>query len=288
MGLAESGKTTIVKVVAEGFVPQKKAAYTATIDYKRKSYTMFGKKISLFDLGGQKSFLDRFVGDLAEFIFSNVATFIYVIDLTNVSKMSQSKYYYDLGIKTLKKFSPDANVTILLHKADLIEKDQRQGYIDNIKEFLELDDRYPIFETSIFEKSIFDAMEKTINQISLDPQSVEGIVQKYEKENKEIVDQILLFDDKGNAKISSESDLLDLKEKIHQAQQTLEATYPIQDSIKFSMNQFKEKMTFTAMLKNYHTLLLILNANEPIKIDEEYSKILNNAIRLANDINKFL
>lgn len=288
MGLAESGKTTIIKVVAEGFVPQKKADYNATIEYKRKSYSMFGKKISLFDLGGQKSFLDRFVGDLAEFIFTNVTTMIYVFDIINMSSISQAKYYYDLGIKTLKKYSSDADIRLLLHKVDLVDQNQKEGFITSIKDFLELDDTYPIYQTSIFDKSIFDAMESIINDLSLDPQSIEGVVQNFEKENKEFVDQMLLVDDRDNIIVSTVDENLDLKERLKQAQQTLEATFNINEPIVYSLHQFNSKLAFTSMLKNYHSLMVVFIINKPEKLDESYIKLLNTAIQLVKDLNKLL
>lgn len=288
MGLAESGKTTIIKVVAEGFVPQKKADYTATIEYKRKSYTMFGKQISLFDLGGQKSFLDRFVGDLAEFIFTNVVTMIYVFDIVNMSSISQAKYYYDMGVKTLKKYSPDANIRLLLHKIDLVEQDKKDDFISSIKDFLELDDTYPIYETSIFDKTIFDAMESIINDLSLDPQSIEGTVQRFEKENKDHVDQILLVDGRDNTIVSTVEDDLDLKEKLKQAQQTLEASFNINEPILYSLHQFNSKLAITSILKNYHSLFIVFKINKPDKLDEIYIKVYNNFLQLTKDLNKLL
>ena len=80
LGLAESGKTTILKVVSEGYIPDKKAPYSATIDYERKNISLFGKTLTIFDLGGQKGFLDRFIGELAGFIFSKVKIMIFVVD----------------------------------------------------------------------------------------------------------------------------------------------------------------------------------------------------------------
>jgi Ras-related GTP-binding protein A/B len=288
MGLAESGKTTIIKVVAEGFVPQKKAEYNATIDYKRKSYNMFGKKISLFDLGGQKSFLDRFVGDLAEFIFTNVATMIYVFDIVNMSNISQAKYYYDLGLKTLKKYSPDANITLLLHKVDLIDQNQKDGFIDSIKDYLELDDTYPIYETTIHNKTIFDAMEVIINELSLDPQSIEGTVQNFEKQYKDYVEEILLVDGRDNTIVSTVEDNLELKERLKQAQQTLEASFNINEPLSYSFYQFKSKLAFISALKEYHSLLIIFSANKPETLDETYIKLLNSSLSLSKDLNNLL
>ncbi|OLS26890.1 MAG: hypothetical protein HeimC3_06470 [Candidatus Heimdallarchaeota archaeon LC_3] len=288
MGLAESGKTTIVKVSAEGYVPQKQAPYSATIDYKRKTYTMFGTKISLFDLGGQKSFLDRFTGDLAEFIFSKVAVMIYVFDVINMPKISLAKYYYDLGLQTLKKYSPEAKVHILFHKVDLIEKGKTEEFVKNIKEFLELDDTYPIHETSVYDKSIFTAMENIIDTSAQGPESFETIFQKFEMQNKEFIDQMVLIDGRGKAIISTQDDIFDLKEKLLQAHQTIEASFSVNESLKYSIQQFQSKLVFTSILNNYFILMLRYSFNLPEELNESYIKLLNQSIRLVQDLNKFI
>ncbi|MFX1514514.1 MAG: ADP-ribosylation factor-like protein, partial [Promethearchaeota archaeon] len=113
LGLAESGKTTILKVVTEGYKPEKKAGYTATHNYERKYTSLFGTSVTFFDLGGQVAFLDRFTGELASFIFSEVSAFIFVIDTIQVGDLSRAKYYFELALTKLKDFSPSALCYVL-------------------------------------------------------------------------------------------------------------------------------------------------------------------------------
>ena len=61
LGLAESGKSTIIDSVIEGKIPQLGGKYDATINYQRKIKMLCGIEINIFDLGGQTRFLDRWV-----------------------------------------------------------------------------------------------------------------------------------------------------------------------------------------------------------------------------------
>jgi hypothetical protein len=171
---------------------------------------------------------------------------------------------------------------------DLIDQDQKTGFIDSIKDYLELDDTYPIHETSIYSKSIFTAMEVIINELSLDPQSIEGTIQNFEKQNKDQVEQILLVDGRDNTIVSTIENDLDIKEKMKVAQQTLEASFNINEPLSYSFYQFNSKLAFISTLKDYHSLLIIYSANKPEILDETYIKLVNSSLSLSKDLNNLL
>ena len=60
MGMAESGKSTIIDAVTKRIIPSRDARYKATINYQRKKLDILDKDLTIFDLGGQVLFLDRF------------------------------------------------------------------------------------------------------------------------------------------------------------------------------------------------------------------------------------
>ncbi len=200
IGLAESGKTTIIKVVTEGYVPDKKAKYTATLNYERKSATLLGKKLTIFDLGGQVAFLDRFTGELAEFIFSNVKTLVFVIDTVNVSELTRAKYYMDLAMKQLSHFSPTASTFVLLHKMDLISPDKKEEITMSMKNYLKGDIKHSLsfFETSVFSESIFNAFKSIIGGPEAVPEELSGILGKFAKENIDTIQTIQFFKETGS------------------------------------------------------------------------------------------
>lgn len=160
LGLNESGKSTIIKVVNEGRIPRKDDDYNATIDYERKSKVIAGTELTIFDLGGQTAFLDRFTGELSEFIFSGVKTFVFVVDSIEIKNISRAKYYLDLSMKKLNEYSPEATIFIFQHKSDLVPKKMREEARKTIQDYLSagLTKRIKYFETSVFSDSIFKAM----------------------------------------------------------------------------------------------------------------------------------
>ena len=288
MGLAQSGKTTIVKVTAEGMIPQKKADYTATLDYKRNTYDLFGTKVSMFDLGGQKSFLDRFIGELAEFVFSSVSALIFVVDVSNMDTISLAKYYYEMGKKTLKKYSPEAETKILLHKMDLIDAKKKADFITSVKEFLEFDKADEIFETNVFDRSIFTAMERIIRGLNKEQESLDSFIQSFQKEYQHQLEYLLIKDKEGTELGKLGMTSINTK----QYSNTIESDYmkEIQqnDPLMFSVNQFSNKLIFYTLLNNQAQLLLIFAKNHQGIIDEEFVKLLHSAINFKNDVNKVL
>jgi GTPase SAR1 family protein len=160
LGLAESGKSTIIRVVTEGKIPSKEEPYHATIDYERKQKVIAGTELTIFDLGGQTAFLDRFTGELSEFIFSGVKSLVFVVDSIEIKDISRAKYYLDLSLKKLTQFSPEATIFIFQHKTDLIPKKLKDEVKKTINDYLSSgvtqDMKY--FSTSVFDDSIFRAM----------------------------------------------------------------------------------------------------------------------------------
>ena len=287
MGLAQSGKTTIVKVTAEGMIPAKKAAYSATLDYKRNTYDIFGKKVSMFDLGGQKSFMDRFIGELAEFVFTNVSALVFVIDVGNMDTISLAKYYYEMGKKTLKKYSPTAGTKILLHKMDLIDP-SKNDFIASIKEFLDFDNEDTIFETNVFDKSIFIAMEKIVKGLDKEPENAESLLTQFKSDHENLLDLVLLIDSDNNSVVT-------LGKTGHQNSlftsifdSKLFSEFKMDNPFKYSFNQFKDTLVFSALLNGNHKLILVYVVPSPEILSNDYTTLLNDSVRLLPALEKFI
>lgn len=200
LGLAESGKSTIIKTVKEGKPPtSKKAKYTATMNYERSQETIFGKQLTLFDLGGQTSFLDRFTGELAEFVFSDVKAFIFVVDITKFEEVTRSKYYFDLCLKNLDKFSPEAYKYIFLHKVDLVNESKIPDIKRSMEDFLTSD--YPnevtYHPTSVFSQEIHKVMGEVYSRVSEVYISLDPFLNNFILENNQIVLQCQIFSIEG-------------------------------------------------------------------------------------------
>ncbi|MHA2225582.1 MAG: ADP-ribosylation factor-like protein [Candidatus Hodarchaeales archaeon] len=160
LGLAKSGKSTIIKVVTEGKIPSKEEDYNATIDYERKQKVIAGTELTIFDLGGQTAFLDRFTGELSEFIFSGVKTLVFVVDSIEIRDISRAKYYLDLSLKKIEQFSPEATIFLFQHKADLVPKKLKNEVRKTISDYISagVTRKLKYHTTTVFSDSIFRAM----------------------------------------------------------------------------------------------------------------------------------
>lgn len=181
IGLAETGKSTIVK----SFMEEKKDffddVYSATINYERKNFTFLGTDLSIFDLGGQPSFIDKFTGELAKFIFSDVLAFVFVIDVAKFEELSRAKYYLDLSIDNVLKYSPNAIGYIFLHKVDLLKKEHIKEIEAQFKEFL-LDGiklEMKLFMTSVYQDSIYTALGDLFSNLTSINKTIDPVIKEF-------------------------------------------------------------------------------------------------------------
>ncbi|MHA1971785.1 MAG: ADP-ribosylation factor-like protein [Candidatus Hodarchaeales archaeon] len=192
LGLAQSGKSTIIRVVTEGRIPSKEETYNATIDYERKQKVIAGTEITIFDLGGQTAFLDRFTGELSEFIFSGVKVLVFVVDSIQIQAIQRAKYYLDLSLKKLEQFSPEASVFIFQHKTDRIPKNLKDEVRQTIQEYLSagVSTTLKYFETSVFSDSIFRAMGEVYAEASGARKTLRPLLETFIRHNSADMAQI--------------------------------------------------------------------------------------------------
>lgn len=197
LGLAQSGKSTIIKVVNEGRIPSRDEEYHATIDYERKQKVIAGTELTIFDLGGQTAFLDRFTGELSEFIFGGVKSLVFVVDSIEIKDISRAKYYLDLSLKKLAEYSPEATIFIFQHKGDLIPKKLKEEVRKTIEEYLGQGIRRKIkyFETSVFSDSIFKAMGEVYADASGARKTLKPLLETFIKHN--MADMAQIFTKEG-------------------------------------------------------------------------------------------
>ncbi|MFX1254560.1 MAG: ADP-ribosylation factor-like protein [Promethearchaeota archaeon] len=259
-GLAESGKTTILKVVSEGYVPDKKAPYSATMDYTRKKFSHFGQTLTVFDLGGQKAFLDRFMGDLAKFIFSNVKILVYVVDIVNVKRFSLSKNYLDLALKRIKQYSPQAAAYVFLHKVDLLEQVKLTQYCNKVKTYLSTELAHPVrfYETSVFSESIFGVFKDIITSLAEEGViSLNTIITEFVKENPDLVTMVQVLNKEGTALIDSASFSHVSPSATHKIlNTTLQYLINRKEPITSTFFETKDNVYFVCFLEKSHVLLL--------------------------------
>ncbi|MHA2173347.1 MAG: ADP-ribosylation factor-like protein [Candidatus Hodarchaeales archaeon] len=199
LGLAESGKSTIIKSVIEGVKTDLGERYSATINYQRKMIHLCGLEISIFDLGGQTRFLDKFTGELSQFVFSSVDSFIFIIEPLQSAYFSRAKYYLELSLEKLKLFSPQAKIFLFLHKTDLIPAQNLNIISQNLKKYLTSEITYQIryYNTSVFSESAFEAVGSVISEVLLLKERFFDIFRKYLDKRVDCIAQIHLLTHEG-------------------------------------------------------------------------------------------
>jgi GTPase SAR1 family protein len=201
MGLGASGKSSIRSVVFEGKSPEDVKDYSATINYTRSTKNIIDSAFQIFDCGGQESFISVFIGDQAEFIFSDVTILVWVVDVSNFDQVSTSKFYYDHAVKRLREFSPTAVIFCLFHKIDLLLPDMKDQVTETMKSYFvaigEIEIHYRA--TSIFDKSLFQIFGEMIQTMILKntkAKTVSEAIQEFIETNKEL-SGIAIYTDEG-------------------------------------------------------------------------------------------
>ncbi|MCK4847686.1 MAG: hypothetical protein KAT16_01535 [Candidatus Heimdallarchaeota archaeon] len=191
MGLGASGKSSIKSVVFEGQSLESVKDYNATINYTRSTKNIIDSAFQIFDCGGQESFINVFIGEQAEFIFSGVSILVWVVDVSNFDAISTSKFYFDHAVNRLHQYSPDGVIFCLFHKVDLLLPDMRSQVAETMESFFttEKDIKILYRSTSIHDQSIFAVMGEMIKTIlakSLKAKTVTEAIKEFIEQNKEL------------------------------------------------------------------------------------------------------
>lgn len=164
IGLSQSGKSSIIQTVFEGRNPEMTADLRATVGFIRKQINYEGINLYVFDLGGQEAYLEEVFGKLKESIFSNTANLIFVLDAANFGEYQQARPYFFKALRNIEELSKGAKISVFAHKMDLIPEHNKEERIALIKNLFDVNslENVELYSTSIFEDSIFKAVEKSI------------------------------------------------------------------------------------------------------------------------------
>lgn len=280
MGLGAAGKSSLKSIVFEGKKPDDVSDYKATINYTRSTKSIVGTNFQIFDCGGQESFINSFTGPLAEFIFSDVQVFIWVVDISNFDGVSTSKFYFDLAIKRIQEHSPDATVFCFFHKVDLLQADMRADLIETMKQYFVAKESVTVkyHATSIFDQSLYVAfgeIVRVMTQTSSKAKSATEIIQKVIQESNQALSGVTVFTDEGlpfieegsmTDKIIIPANLwlasTDRMEREFKTENTLKGVIET-DEFVFIFHRIKKKMLLTGIAKKVAPLQYVL-----VKIDQ--------------------
>lgn len=165
MGPAHSGKTSMRSIIFANFVARDTSKFTKTVRVETSQVRFLGNLVlNLWDCGGQETYTRNYFVSERESIFSNVAVMIFVFDVKS-QETDVDFETYKKCIDSITEFSPDAKVFALIHKMDLINKEQRDEVFNSHKDrVIELSSNISVtcFPTSIWEETLYKAWSRIV------------------------------------------------------------------------------------------------------------------------------
>ena len=164
VGLAQTGKTSIIHVVFSGWKPGDTNDIPATINFTRQIKRYSNLNVFIFDIGGQADFMDRAFGPSKETTFSDTDYLFFVVDAANPWENKKAREYFLWAIRNVREFNKNTKIQILVHKMDLIPDESKEIIIDQVAEIFNLEEFHDVelSGTSIYDSSIFEIMEKIL------------------------------------------------------------------------------------------------------------------------------
>ena len=291
MGLAESGKSTIINGVIKGEQISHDGKYNATINYQRINVKIAGKTFRILDLGGQTQFLDRFISDLSEFVFSDVDNLIFVVEPFQVSELSRSKYYLELSLERLQEYSPSASKCVLLHNIDLIPEKLRNDIINQIDDYLlaGIYEDIPFYITTMFSDSIYCVIGSILNE-NLELNSILCHTLDDFRKNNQFIIQIRVMTQAGAILLCSPDTVAERSEEI--TTYTLKQLHLLKEQQEeIILDDFQDQLVI--MLETEHNLgiQVFISRDRLAQSDSIYTvhdRLLKLSSQISNNILMFL
>jgi GTPase SAR1 family protein len=154
LGLANAGKTSLLKVLAQQF--SSLTSIKPTQGVERTALEFLGLDLVMWDFGGQSRYREKYL-DNPQRYFEGISHLFYVVDLQDPNAVKESCDYFQNIIPPMKTYSPDAKYIIIFHKADpnyqgLFDIAQiKQNFLDGVAEIVTKNEiSISMYQTSIF------------------------------------------------------------------------------------------------------------------------------------------
>ncbi|XP_049849467.1 ras-related GTP-binding protein A-like isoform X3 [Schistocerca gregaria] len=195
MGKSGSGKTSMRSIIFANYIARDTMRLGVTIDVERSHVQFFGNLIfSIWDCGGQDSFMENYFSCQREHIFRNVHVLIFVFDVESLVP-EKDFFYYEQCLEALQQNSPDAKIFCLIHKMDLVPEDTREATFRKCESHLHLIS-YPYkitaFKTSIWDETLYKAWSLIAHSLIPDVRLLETRLEKLRKICE--ADEVILFE----------------------------------------------------------------------------------------------
>ena len=173
-GLDSAGKTTIYKYTVADLNIEESVDSKATRGIDRNIHSFLDMDISVWDLGGQKSYREMYLSKPE--IFNITKAVIFVVDIQDHERIQEAYEYFMDIMNILINVNPKPKVYVLFHKFDPAEVGKLRKYFFQASRLFKQADKlagikFTGFATSIYSSNIQKAVKRILweNMDNYDP-----------------------------------------------------------------------------------------------------------------------
>ncbi|MFO8017321.1 MAG: ADP-ribosylation factor-like protein [Promethearchaeia archaeon] len=186
IGLDNGGKTSLLSVLQERFSVIKDLLPTRGV--QREHLNLFGFNLISWDLGGQVQYRENLYFNKPELFFAEVDLLIYVIDIQDNKRFTESANYFRQVLEVLEDLEEFPPILVVLNKSDpdfrksLQFKKNRNAIEKKFELILEDKKEFDIdyTDTTIFQReTVLRMFSKALSYISETSEIIEGILREF-------------------------------------------------------------------------------------------------------------
>lgn len=166
MGKSGSGKTSMRSIIFANYLARDTMRLGPTLGVENSHVRFLGNLVlNLWDCGGQDAFMENYFESQREQIFRAVEVLIYVFDIESPERKKDIEIF-STCIDAIKQNSKNAHVFALIHKMDLIhkEEDRNRLFEERASEIRKIADPLKVtcFGTSIWDETLYKAWSSIV------------------------------------------------------------------------------------------------------------------------------
>jgi len=198
MGKSGSGKTSMRSIIFANYLARDTMRLGPTLGFENSHVRFLGNLVlNLWDCGGQDLFMENYFESQREQIFRNVEVLIYVFDIESHERKKDLDYFSNC-LDAIRSLSKNAHIFCLIHKMDLIHKDEeklktfeeRSTELKKIADPLHL--QLTVFGTSIWDETLYKAWSSIVYALVPNVDKLETQLNKFCLLSQ--ADEVVLFE----------------------------------------------------------------------------------------------
>lgn len=171
MGKAHSGKTSMRSIIFANYLARDTMRLSPTLDVEHHHVRFLGDLVlNLWDCGGQDKFYESYFERDRETIFQSVELLLYVFDIA--SDCPEKDFAHFSGVlEAIEENSPDARIFVLVHKMDLVAKEEQKFILEDRRRLIEEScagcgvHNFQCFGTSIWDETLYKAWSEIVTHL---------------------------------------------------------------------------------------------------------------------------